>query len=58
MREGIGVFYRLQCQTEGPVMRQQLGRAALRAYEDLWAEGDGAYLNLLDQAKTMKEAEQ
>ena len=55
---GIGVVYRLQWQTEGPVMRQQLGSAALRAYEDLWVEGYGACLNLLNQAKTTKEAEQ
>jgi len=39
-------------------MRQQLGRAALHAYEDLWAEGYGAYLKLINKAKTTKEAEQ
>jgi hypothetical protein len=39
-------------------MRQQLGSAALRAHEDLWAEGYGAYRNLRDQAKTTKESEQ
>jgi hypothetical protein len=32
--------------------------AALRAYEDLWAEGYGAQLKVLNQAKTIKEAEQ
>jgi hypothetical protein len=58
MREGIGVLSRLQWQTEGPVMRQQLGSAALRACEDLWVEGYGAYLKLINQAKTTKEAEQ
>jgi hypothetical protein len=40
------------------VIRQQLGRAALRTYKDLWAEGYGAYLKVLNQAKTTKEAEQ
>jgi hypothetical protein len=39
-------------------MRQQLGSAALRAYEDLWTEGYGAIPELLNQAKTTKEAEQ
>jgi hypothetical protein len=31
-------------------MRQQLGSAALRAYEDLQAEGYGAFGKLLNQA--------
>ena len=39
-------------------MRQQPGSAVLRAYKDLWAEGYGAYLKVLNQAKTIKEAEQ
>jgi hypothetical protein len=58
MREGVGVLCQLQWQTEGTVMRPQLGRAALRVHEALWAEGHGAYLKLLNQAKTTKEAEQ
>ena len=40
------------------MIRQQLGRGALRAYKDLWAEGYGAHRELLNQAKTTKEAEQ
>ena len=43
---------------KGPVIREQLGSAALRAYEDLWVEGYGAHLKVLNQAKTTKEAEQ
>jgi hypothetical protein len=39
-------------------MRQQPVSAALRAYKDLWAEGYGAIPELLNQAKTTKEAEQ
>jgi hypothetical protein len=57
MREGIGVFTGCSGRPKGPVMRQQLGSAALRAYEDLWAKATGIP-ELLNQAKTTKEAEQ
>jgi hypothetical protein len=57
MGDGVGVLQRVQWRPEGwrPAILHQLGRAFM-TYEDLQAEGYGAFRRLLNQDATIEGA--